>query len=384
VAGPGLTPEAAALVQALALAPHPEGGFYRETYRAAACDADGRAASTCIYFLLPAGHVSHLHRIDADEGWHWYRGGALEIHELDPAEPFAAPRVTRLGSDVAAGAVPQHVVPAGRWFGARLAPGARYALVGCTVAPGFEFERFELGVRDRLLQQFPRAHSVIEALTPAGPGTSRDATAEHGNEQAHAQEAVARAQPRIAPLTLAGADSDTHALLSRLTDIRGSDTRLLNVFGTLAQHPELLRQWLGFATYLLRDSTLPPRLRELVILRVGWLCRSPYEWGQHVHVARRVGVDDATLQRLARGSTAADWSPEEAVALRAAEEIVGRHTVSSDTWATLASHFDTRQVLDLVFVVGQYQLVCAALNACRVERDDGLDDSLLPFPTAAE
>lgn len=386
MARPGLiAAEAAALVEALDLAPHPEGGFYRETHRAAARDASGRAASTCIYFLLPAGHVSHLHRIDADEAWHLYLGGPLEIHELDPERPAAPARVTRLGTDLARGEMPQHVVPGGRWFGAVPAPGAAYALVGCTVAPGFEFERFELGERAALLANFPQARRTIEALTPCG----REQPQEPPPAQAVANTGVRRSEaapaaPRIPPLSLANADADTHALLSRLTDIRGSDTRLLNVFGTLAHHPELLRQWLGFATYLLRDSTLPPRLRELIILRVGWLCRSPYEWGQHVQVARRIGVTDAELERLTTGSVAPGWSGVEATALRAAEELVSRHTVTDVTWAALGQHFDTRQVLDLVFVVGQYQLVSAALNACRVERDDGLDAGRLPFPSAAD
>jgi len=99
-------------------------------------------------------------------------------------------------------------------------------------------------------------------------------------------------KPRIPPLSLAEADPATRELLARLHPVRGSDTTVLNVMGTLAQHPELFRRWLGFATYLLNDSTLEPRLRELVVLRAGWRCRSPYEWGQHVHVGRRAGVTD--------------------------------------------------------------------------------------------
>jgi alkylhydroperoxidase family enzyme len=190
--------------------------------------------------------------------------------------------------------------------------------------------------------------------------------------------------PRIAPLTLDGADAETRQLLERLTSIRGANTQLLNVFGTLAHHPKLLRQWLGFATYLLTASSLDPRLRELVVLRVGWLCRSPYEWGQHIHVGRRVGVTDADLERLAAGPTAAGWNAAEAAALRATDELVARHTLSDASWSTLQLHFTTQQLLDLVFLVGQYQLVSAALNACRVERDDGLDAGTLPFPAAAD
>lgn len=157
-------PAAADLVRDLQLLPHPEGGYFRETYRAAHADAQGRAASTMIYFLLPAGEVSRLHRIDADEGWHHYLGGTLEIFELDEAAP-GTPRVTRLGKDLGRGEVPQHVVPAGRWFGAAPAAGVPYVLVGCTVAPAFEFARFELGERARLLARFPDAADVVTKLT---------------------------------------------------------------------------------------------------------------------------------------------------------------------------------------------------------------------------
>ncbi len=190
-------------------------------------------------------------------------------------------------------------------------------------------------------------------------------------------------KPRIPPLSLAAADPATRELLSRLDLVRGSDTTVLNVMGTLAQHPELLRRWLGFATYLLNDSTLEPRLRELVVLRVGWRCRSPYEWGQHVHVGRRAGVTDADLERLTRGPEASGWTEAEATALRAVDELIDRRTITDATWEQLARHFATQNVLDLVFLVGQYQLVSAALNACRVERDDGLDETRIPFPPCA-
>ena len=163
---PNPGPMAAAWIRALDLGAHPEGGFYRETYRSRTLDADGRAASTLIYFLLPRGHVSRLHRIDADEGWHLYAGGPLEVCELDERDPDAPPRVTTLGTDLARGQRPQHVVPAGRWFGAALPADADFALVGCSVAPAFEFSRLELGARSQLLAQFPAARDLVLRLTP--------------------------------------------------------------------------------------------------------------------------------------------------------------------------------------------------------------------------
>ena len=185
---------------------------------------------------------------------------------------------------------------------------------------------------------------------------------------------------RIEPLSLDTADASVRDHLGRLTQLRGTDARLLNVFGTLAHHPALLQHWLAFATYLLTATTLEPRLRELVVLRVGWVCRSPYEWGQHVLVGRNAGVGPADLHRLALGPDADGWSAPERAALRAADQLLGRRTLDDEHWNDLARHFSTQQIMDLVFLVGQYQLVSSALNALRVERDDGLDSTMMPFP----
>jgi len=126
------------VIAMLDLKPHPEGGHFRETFRDAAGEGD-RAASTAIYFLLAAGEISHWHRIDAAEVWHWYAGAPLEL-ALAPPQGIAT-RI-RLGPDLAAGERPQAVVPAHHWQRAR-SSGA-WTLTGCTVAPGFVFERFEL------------------------------------------------------------------------------------------------------------------------------------------------------------------------------------------------------------------------------------------------
>ncbi|HEX4965305.1 MAG TPA: cupin domain-containing protein [Thermoanaerobaculia bacterium] len=129
---------AAEVVRLLGLAPHPEGGFYAETFRAPA-PAGERGASTAIYYLLPAGEVSAWHRVvDADEVWHYYAGAPLELTLAAGGERS----VVLLGSDLAAGQRPQGVVPAGVWQTARTLGG--WTLVGCTVAPGFRFESFEM------------------------------------------------------------------------------------------------------------------------------------------------------------------------------------------------------------------------------------------------
>jgi predicted cupin superfamily sugar epimerase len=130
---------AAAIIRLLDLRPHPEGGFFRETFRDPAQDARGRAVSTLIYFLLEAGQRSHWHRVDAAEVWHFYAGAPLEIKISRPGH---AASVHRLGPDLTAGERPQLVIPAHDWQSA-VSLGA-WTLAGCGVAPGFEFSGFEL------------------------------------------------------------------------------------------------------------------------------------------------------------------------------------------------------------------------------------------------
>lgn len=161
----------AQLVRDLRLEPHPEGGYFRETYRAAETIPHAalpkrfsgeRAYATAIYFLLPAGKFSALHRIQADEVWHFYLGGPLTVVQIAPNGKVER---TVLGPDLANGHTLQHVVPAGHWFGAYPNTGSAFALVGCTVAPGFDFADFQMGARTELLRQFPQEKEVITRLT---------------------------------------------------------------------------------------------------------------------------------------------------------------------------------------------------------------------------
>jgi uncharacterized protein len=135
--------EASTIIARLELKPHPEGGYYRETFRDARADAQGRARSTAIYYLLSRGDRSHWHRIDAVEIWHYYSGAALT---LKIANEGCAPHTITLGPDVAAGHQPQAIVPEGAWQSAEST--GDWTLVGCTVAPAFEFAKFELAAND--------------------------------------------------------------------------------------------------------------------------------------------------------------------------------------------------------------------------------------------
>lgn len=158
-------------IRSLNLQPHPEGGYFAETYRSAETIPAGslpgrfsgaRAFGTAIYFLLESKDASALHRIQADEIWHFYAGGPLEVFVINPDATLI---VIRLGSNPDRGEVFQAVVPAGCWFGSKPADGTDFSLVGCTVAPGFDFADFELAERATLLAEFPQHRDVIERLT---------------------------------------------------------------------------------------------------------------------------------------------------------------------------------------------------------------------------
>jgi predicted cupin superfamily sugar epimerase len=162
---------AEAIINHLKLRPHPEGGYYRETYRASGTlsgeslphgTSGKKAYSTAIYYLVPKGERSRLHRLKFDEVMHFYLGGPFEVIQIS-----AKGNVDRIvvGPDILKGHRLQHVVPANTWFGALPMAGTEFSLYGCTVAPGFDFGDLEIGSRAQLLKEFPQAKSVIEQLT---------------------------------------------------------------------------------------------------------------------------------------------------------------------------------------------------------------------------
>ncbi|MFY8128558.1 MAG: cupin domain-containing protein [Chitinophagaceae bacterium] len=158
------------LIETYQLQQHPEGGFYKETYKSDVLidknalpqtfDGD-RVCSTAIYFLLEQGHFSAFHRIKSDECWHFYAGETLEIFVIHTTGEL---QVVKLGNDILNGAVFQYVVPANCWFASRPAATSKFSFVGCTVAPGFDFRDFELAKKSDLLKAFPQHQSLIEVL----------------------------------------------------------------------------------------------------------------------------------------------------------------------------------------------------------------------------
>ena len=159
------------LIETLGLAPHPERGYYAETHRGRARvnaieRGVERSASTAIYFLVSADEpFTFLHRLSSDEVFHLYEGGPLDVLRL---LPDGSSDVARLGLDLARGERPQLVIPRGTWFGTELAPGATHCLIGCTVAPGFEFEDFELADAAALAERYPNQRERIARMRRPG------------------------------------------------------------------------------------------------------------------------------------------------------------------------------------------------------------------------
>ena len=159
------------LQEALDLRKHPEGGYFKEVYRSkyiipkaslnSSFDSD-RNFSTSIYFLLTSASFSSFHKIHQDETWHFYEGSSIELHVIDPEGNHSKIRV---GSHVERGDVFQFTVPGGHWFAAKIADEESYALVGCTVSPGFDFDDFTLGNREELSEMYPHLTEIVTSLT---------------------------------------------------------------------------------------------------------------------------------------------------------------------------------------------------------------------------
>jgi len=171
--------------------------------------------------------------------------------------------------------------------------------------------------------------------------------------------------PRIPPLS---PDDWSPAQREALAPYAARD-QLYNIYTTLGRVPEALKAFVAWGGFVLMKSSLPERERELLILRVGWNCRSGYEWAQHARIGRGAGLTKEELTGIKRGPDWEAWSEQDRLLLRAADELGHAHFVSEPTWNALAQRFDPRQLMDLVFVVGHYTQVCMILNTFGVQLD---------------
>jgi 4-carboxymuconolactone decarboxylase len=174
-------------------------------------------------------------------------------------------------------------------------------------------------------------------------------------------------EPRIKPLPEAEWTEEQQKLLNPLK----TDGRILNIYKTLARHPKMIDKFFTFGGYILRESTLPPREREILILRIGWLCRSEYEFGQHTRVGKSVGLTSDEIYRITEGPEASGWSPFDATLIRAVDELHYNAFISEATWNALAKRYDEKQLMDLVMTVGDYNMVSMFLNTMGVQLEEG-------------
>jgi alkylhydroperoxidase family enzyme len=175
-------------------------------------------------------------------------------------------------------------------------------------------------------------------------------------------------KPRVAPLEEGQWNDAVREILKPMI-ARGE---VFNIFKTLAHHPDLMRRWLVFGNHILFKSTLPARERELLILRIGWLCQAEYEWGQHVRIGLQSGLSSEEIHRIQTGPDASEWSERDRLLLKATDELHKDAHMSDATWAGLGKHYNTKELMDIVFTVGQYNLVSMALNTLGVQLDPGL------------
>jgi AhpD family alkylhydroperoxidase len=175
------------------------------------------------------------------------------------------------------------------------------------------------------------------------------------------------ATPRIEP----GTRSELGPISWTIAQVAGRVTggRPPNLFLTLGRHPALFRGWLRFAGRLMPRGKLPRRETELVILRVAHVRDCRYEHEHHVRLGRRAGLDDADLQRVADGPAGEGWTPREGAILQAADELLAVGDVADDTWSRLRDLLDTRELIELVLLVGHYEMLAKTINALRIQPD---------------
>jgi alkylhydroperoxidase family enzyme len=187
--------------------------------------------------------------------------------------------------------------------------------------------------------------------------------------QKGAKKPVRLKEPRLAPLTESQWNEEQTKLLSPL---KREDGRVLNVFATLGRHPKLFDRFSTFVRYVLLEQTLPDRDREILILRIGWLCQAKYEFGQHTLMGKSAGLTDEEILRITKGPDEPGWSNFDAVLVRAVDELYYDAIISEATWKVLSERYNEKQLMDVIFTVGDYNMVSWALNSLGVQLDKGV------------
>ncbi|MFX0140654.1 MAG: carboxymuconolactone decarboxylase family protein [Candidatus Hodarchaeota archaeon] len=178
-------------------------------------------------------------------------------------------------------------------------------------------------------------------------------------------------EPRIYPQKESKWDEDARKLIEGFKKI--SKGPVTNIMATLANYSKLYNRWRVFGNHVLYKSSLPARDREILILRIGWLCYAEYEWGQHVIIGKRCGLSEEEIKRIIKGPDAEGWDSFDATLLHAVDELYIDSFISDSTWNKLSEKYNTHQLMDLIFTVGQYNLVSMVLNTLGVQLEEGVE-----------
>lgn len=188
------------------------------------------------------------------------------------------------------------------------------------------------------------------------------------SDPAKRQQQIVGHPPRIAPLKPEQLGDEAKAIVTRIRQAAGAPSTgdVPEYVATFLKHPSLYEKHVALGTELLGNASLRIRDRELAVLRTGWLLGAPYEWGEHVAIGKRAGLTSAEIERIVEGSRAAGWSPQDRAILQAAEELREEAMISGSTWAELAAFLDEKQLIELVYVIGNYTKVAYFQNALRL------------------
>jgi 4-carboxymuconolactone decarboxylase len=181
-------------------------------------------------------------------------------------------------------------------------------------------------------------------------------------------EKVRLKEPRIKPLAEPEWNVEQQKILIPIKKRNGG----VNIYATIANHPKLADRWHTFGGYISRESTLPHREREILILRIGWLCQSEYEFGHHTLAGKLAGLTDEEIKRITKGPKAPGWDPFDATLLQAVDELYADAFITDATWNAIAQRFNQQQLMDVVATVGEYNLVSMFLNSFGVQLEEGL------------
>ncbi len=178
--------------------------------------------------------------------------------------------------------------------------------------------------------------------------------------------------PKISPLPVEDWTQEQAALMAPMQNNEGVGKIASNLFTTLVRYPKLFKRWSVFANHVLFKSSLTAEDRELAILRIAWLTQADYEWGQHVLIARDAGMSDATIVRVRNGSDDNGWHEAQSALLLAVDQLHSDCEIDGPCWDALSQHLSEKQILDLIFTVGNYRLLASVMRSIKVERDAGV------------